>query len=310
MKKDKYPLTAGGLLPGGPGGVVDASGRICGPGSMTSSQSGAVAAAAAARDVYSSMNGYMPNGYHSAYAAASSADPNSVYGQSPYGNSGSAALYGRYDTSSYMSSYMNGSYAMSMYGAASGNPSAGGGTAPLPQGSNGAHGGSGSPYGSMQSMSPGGGQASHSPGSADSENGGPPTTTNNSNVAMPSGSPAGGGLSGYNLKREVTPPAGSNGSGPALPSGGAQQPQPQDLNRMISMYLPGDAAAAANGDPNAQSRIQSMYAGHYQAMMGGGGGIGGAPPPGHPDLTTTGGASMGLGHHSVHPGNAMSMAHM
>ena len=194
---------------------------------------------------------------------------------------------------------------MSMYGAASGNPSGGGGTAPLPQGSNGAHGGSGSPYGSMQSMSPGGGQASHSPGSADSENGGPPTTTNNSNVAMPSGSPAGGGLSGYNLKREVTPPAGSNGSGPALPPGGAQQPQPQDLNRMISMYLPGDAAAAANGDPNAQSRIQSMYAGHYQAMMGSGGGIGGAPPPGHPE-----GVSMGAGHHSVHPANAMSMAHM
>ena len=304
MKKDKYPLTAGGLLPGGPGGVVDPSGRIGGgPSSIASSQSGAAAAAAAARDMYSSMNGYMPNGYHSAYAAASAADPNSVYGQSPYGNTAarSAALYGGYDTSSYMSSYMNGSYAMSMYGAASGNNSAGGGTAPLPQGSNGAQGGSGSPYGSMQSMRPGGGQASHSPGSVASENGGPPTTTNNSGVAMPSSSPSGtngGGLTGYNLKREVTPPAGSNGSGH---TGGAQQQQPQDLNRMISMYLPGDAAAAAAGDPNAQSRIQSMYAGHYQAMMGSGG-----PPPGHPD----GGASMGAVHHTVHSGNAMSMAHM
>ena len=303
MKKDKYPLTAGGLLPGGPGGMVDPSGRIGGPGSITSSQGGAAAAAAAARDMYSSMNGYMPNGYHSAYAAASSGDPNSVYGQSPYGNSGSAALYGRYDTSSYMSSYMNGSYAMSMYGAASGNGAGGGGTAPLPQGSNGAPGGSGSPYGSMQSMSPGGGQASHSPGSAASENGGPTTKTSSSGVPMPSGSPSAGGLTGYNLKREVTPPAGSNGSGPTLSSGGAQQQQPQDLNRMISMYLPGDAAAAAAGDPNAQSRIQSMYAGHYQAMMGGGG-----PPPSHSDLSTSG--SMGIGHHSVHPANSMSMAHM
>ena len=75
MKKDKYPLTAGGLLPGGPGGMVDPSGRIGGPGSITSSQGGAAAAAAAARDMYSSMNGYMPNGYHSAYAAASSETP-------------------------------------------------------------------------------------------------------------------------------------------------------------------------------------------------------------------------------------------
>merc|ERR1712088_1289402 len=193
---------------------------------------------------------------------------------------------------------------MSMYGAASGNGGGNGvGTATLPQGSNGAPGGSGSPYGSMQSMSPGGGQASHSPGSAASGNGGPTTKTNNSGVPMPSGSPSGGGLTGYNLKREVTPPAGSNGSGPTLSSGGAQQQQPQDLNRMISMYLPGDAAAAAAGDPNAQSRIQSMYAGHYQAMMGGGG-----PPPSHSDLSTSG--SMGIGHHSVHPANSMSMAHM
>ena len=60
---------------------------------------------------------------------------------------------------------------------------------------------------------------------------------------------------------------------------------------MISMYLPGDAAAAAAGDPNAQSRIQSMYAGHYQAMVG------------HHHLS---GASPDhlVGHH------AMSMAHM
>ena len=61
---------------------------------------------------------------------------------------------------------------------------------------------------------------------------------------------------------------------------------------MISMYLPGDAAAAAAGDPNAQSRIQSMYAGHYQAMA-----AAGPPPPGAPGSE-----------HLGHP--AMSMAHM
>jgi len=42
---------------------------------------------------------------------------------------------------------------------------------------------------------------------------------------------------------------------------------------MISMYLPGDAAAAAAGDPNAQSRINSLtnqvYAGHYGSLMAG-----------------------------------------
>jgi len=61
---------------------------------------------------------------------------------------------------------------------------------------------------------------------------------------------------------------------------------------MISMYLPGDASAAAAGDPNAQARLQSMYAGHYQAMAA----AGVAPPGSAP------------GDHIGHP--AMSMAHM
>lgn len=211
------------------------------------------------RDMYSSMNGYMPNGY-GAY------DPASMYGQSAYGNGPS--LYGRYDSmyGSSMSSYMNGSYA-AMYGAPGG-----------PQGSSGAvQGGNSSPYGSsMPSMSPVG-HPSHSPGSVKSESG------SNSHVPMPTGSPA----SGYNLKRETSPPP--------QQAPGSQPPPQQDLNRMISMYLPGDAVAvaAAAGDPNAQSRIQSMYANHYQAMVG------------H--------------HHHHHPGNSpdhlvthhpMSMAHM
>ena len=237
MKKDKYPL-AGGLMPGAdPSRGVASSG----PGGNST------------RDMYSSMNGSMPNGY-SAY------DPGNMYAaQSAYGN---GSIYGRYDSmyGSTMSSYMNGSYA-AMYGA----PGA-------PQGAPGGGGGNSSPYGSsMPSMSPVG-HPSHSPGSVKSESG------SNSHVAMPQGSPA----SGYNLKREVSPPP--------VPGGGPPPPQ-QDLNRMISMYLPGDAAAAAAGDPNAQSRIQSMYAGHYQAMVG------------HHHLS---GASPDhlVGHH------AMSMAHM
>ena len=166
MKKDKYPL-AGGLLPGS-----DPSCR--------SGVAGGQSASAAARDMYSSMNGYMPNGYHSY-------DPN-MYGggggsQSlPYGQS---SLYGRYDSMTGMygspstttagsAAYMNGAYAasaMSMYG--SGAPA-----------------GSNSPYGasSMQgSMSPGGHPSSqHSPGSVKSENGG------GGGVAMPQDSPGAG----------------------------------------------------------------------------------------------------------------------
>ncbi len=277
MKKDKYPL-AGGLIPGDP--------------SRGSSSQAAAAgtAAAAARDMYGSMNGYMPNGYH-AY------DPSSMY--TPYGNS---SIYGRYDSmygggggssgggasasSAAMSSYMNGAYAasMSMYG-------------------------SSSPYGSssMQSMSPvggGGGHLSsstqHSPGSVKSDNGGQtPNSGGTTSVPMPSESP------GY-VKREVTPPAGSGSGGgpppqqppppPPVAHGTSGQPPQQDLNRMISMYLPGDAAAAAAGDPNAQSRLQSMYAGHYQAMVGGG-----AMPPG---------AGAPPSEHLGHAAAAMSMAHM
>jgi hypothetical protein len=65
----------------------------------------------------------------------------------------------------------------------------------------------------------------------------------------------------------VPPPLGSGGGGPSQQQQ-QQQQQQQDLSRMISMYLPGDAAAAAAGDVNAQSRIQQMY-GHYGALMSG-----------------------------------------
>merc|ERR1719245_2862474 len=106
MKKDKYPL-GGGLMPSDPSR----------PGSASLS----------AREMYSSMNGYMPNGYHGY-------DTN-MYSQSPYAgshmSSSPSSIYSRYEmggmyspssttTASAMSSYMNSSY-MSMYGT-SGSP--------------------------------------------------------------------------------------------------------------------------------------------------------------------------------------------
>ena len=276
MKKDKYPL-AGGLIPGS-----DPSCR--------SSVAGGQSASSAARDMYSSMNGYMPNGYHSY-------DPN-MYGSSqslPYGQS---SLYGRYDsmtgmygaapstTSAGSAAYMNGAYAasaMGMYG--SGAPA-----------------GSNSPYGasSMQgSMSPGGHPSSqHSPGSVKSDNGG--------GVPMPQDSPGAGNY----VKREGSPPVhhppgAVTPGGSVIPPRGPDGQNPQDLNRMISMYLPpGDAVAAAAGDPNAQSRIQSMYAQagqHYQQAMA-------AHSAAQAQAGTGGGVHGGPDLH--HPGPPMSLAHM
>lgn len=264
MKKDKYPL-AGGLMPvdgsgvGGPRGPT--SGANCG-GQSAAAAAAAAASASAARDMYGSMNGYMPNGYY-----------DNMYSQSPYG-------YGRYDSMSVSamyssaaaaSSYMNGSYMSSMY------PNGGSTMPPTSQESSGGpQGGGSSPYGSMQSMSPVG-QASHSPGSVKSENGG---------VSMPQDSP-----NGNNVKREWSPPppGGPNGGPPPTsvrPPTGSSGQQPQDLNRMISMYLPGgDSAAAAAAAAAADQRLHSMYAGHYQAMVqghalgGGPPGAGGSPHP-------------------------------
>lgn len=109
MKKDKYPLTATGLLPTDP-----STGRAGGP--------------SVARDVYS-MNGYMPNGGypsmmhdpHAAAAAAAAYQQHHVAaGGSPFGSTtmGTNGAYSRgYDmhqmssvpmTSGSMSPYMNG----------------------------------------------------------------------------------------------------------------------------------------------------------------------------------------------------------
>lgn len=284
MKKDKqYPLALG-----------DPMGGVPRPGSQPGAAAAAAAAAAARGDVYGSMNGsYMPNGSYSY-------DPSALYGQSPYGSYGRSDMYPGYSCptsgSSSLPSYMNGAYAasMSMYGSsAAANNSAG-------------NGGGNSPYGSSIDGNPHG-QGQHSPGggSVKSENG---------QVSMPSESPGSTSApsqppsAGY-VKREVSPPAGSGGnanpppSGPPPPnplpptSGSGNPPQQQDLNRMISMYLPGDAAAAAAGDPNAQSRI-SMYAGHYQQAMAAQAAAASNPPPtGAPPSTD-------------HLGHPLPMAHM
>lgn len=270
MKKDKYPLGGGLMGPGGPDPSRPGSASLGG------------------RDMYGSMNGYMPNGY--------GYDTSSMYSQSPYGTSAGHAMssspssiYSRYDMSgmyspsstsaSAMSSYMNGQY-MSMYGP-----------------------GGGSPYSGMQGpMSPGDGgppdggvsHPSHSPGSVKSENGGSGPPTGSSTVSMGSGSPGSAPLG-------VPPPAGSGGPPPPgivkrepLSSGGPPTPglpQQQDLNRMISMYLPGDAAAAAAGDPNAQSRINN-YISHQMYANSQYGGLSGSPHGGHsPDPSMSGGPS-------------------
>ena len=169
---------------------------------MPSDPSRPGSASLGARDMYSSMNGYMPNGYHGY-------DTSSMYSQSPYGSShmssSPSSIYSRYDmggmyspsstTASAMSSYMNGSY-MSMYGA-----------------------GSGSPYSGMQGpMSPEDGgpdgvvaqPGQHSPGSVKSETGlsGPPTGSSGT-VSMGSGSPG-------SVPLGVPPPAGSGGPPPSM----------------------------------------------------------------------------------------------
>ena len=295
MKKDKYPL-AGGLLPGdGPSGVGGRGPTPGGPNGGSQSAAAAAAAAAsaaAARDMYGSMNGYMPNGYY-----------DSMYSQSPYSS------YGRYDSMSAAamyssaaaaSSYMNGSYMSSMYPGA-----------PVPTSQSSGQGGGSSPYGSMQSMSPVG-HASHSPGSVKSENGG---------VAMPQDSPSCGGGGYGGVKREMTPPPpGSIGSGPPSssslppPTSSSGPTQPQDLNRMISMYLPGggpaDAAAAAAAAAAAgDQRLHAMYAGHYQTMVQGASSLGGSPgaPPG---LSSIPPDHLSGGPHVGPPPPAASLAHM
>ena len=225
-----------------------------GGGLMPTDPSRPGSASLSAREMYSSMNGYMPNGYY-----------DNMYSQSPYG-------YGRYDSMSAAamyssaaaaSSYMNGSYMSSMYPGA---------PAGVPTSQSSGQGGGSSPYGSMQSMSPVG-HASHSPGSVKSENGG-------GGVAMPQDSPSCGGYGG--VKRELTPPPHPPSSSSVPPPSSSAQgtPQPQDLNRMISMYLPGGgdaAAAAAAAAAASDQRLHSMYAGHYQAMVQGASSLAGSP---------------------------------
>ncbi|KAF6215055.1 hypothetical protein GE061_009804 [Apolygus lucorum] len=118
LKKDKYPLTAGSLIPNNTGDPQRT------PGGNTGAQQ------IVNRDMYQMPNGYMPNGYMMH-------DPSAYQQHSAY-SSHMASGYPRYDMGQmHPSSYMNGGSYGSMYG------SAGGGGA--------------SPYhSSMQQNSPGG----------------------------------------------------------------------------------------------------------------------------------------------------------
>lgn len=116
LKKDKYPLTAGSLIPNN---SVDSQRT---PGHNSSSQQ------VVNRDMYQMPNGYMPNGYMMH-------DPSAYQQHSAY-SSHMASGYPRYDMSQmHPSSYMNGG-SYGMYSSAGG--------------------GGGSPYhSSMQQNSPG-----------------------------------------------------------------------------------------------------------------------------------------------------------
>lgn len=171
----------------------------------------------------------------------------------------------------------------SMYGAGGGSPYSGMGQGPISPGA-----AAGEPEGCVS-------HHSHSPGSVKSEAGGSGPPTGGSTVSMGSGSPgsvpAGGVPPGppsgplpSQVKREpmTSPP------GPAGPAAHYQQnPQQQELNQMISRYLPpGDSAAAAAGDPQAQARIISLQQ-HMYASSSYGSLMAGPPHPGmshSPDL--------------------------
>ncbi|XP_073986506.1 transcription factor Sox-2-like [Rhodnius prolixus] len=120
MKKDKYPLTTGSLIPNNSVDPARSSANNTGVQQVVS------------RDMYQMPNGYMPNGYMMP-------DP-SAYQQHTAYSSHMASGYPRYDMSQmHPGSYMNGG-SYSMYGSA-GTPT----------------GGSASPYhSSLQQNSPGG----------------------------------------------------------------------------------------------------------------------------------------------------------
>ena len=171
--------------------------------------------------------------------------PSSIYSRYPDMTSG---MYSPSSTTASAMSYMNGSasaYMSSMYGGSAGSPyMAGGG-----------------PLSPEEGAEVTAGHPSHSPGSVKSEAGvppgvpssGPPTGSSGSGVSMSSGSPGSGGPAPLGV---VPPPSGSPAtvkrepmSGPPGLSHPGHQTSQDNINRMISMYLPpGDAEAARNGD--------------------------------------------------------------
>ncbi|XP_069698138.1 transcription factor Sox-2-like [Periplaneta americana] len=226
LKKDKYPLGTGSLLPGG-----DAS------------RNAATAAAVqqvVGRDMYQMPNGYMPNGYMMHHH-----DP-SAYQQhhSAYGSHMAAAAaggYPRYDmgqmhpNSGSLNSYMNGS-SYGMYSA--------GGTVP---------GGAGSPYHTaamqQQPQQPGSQMSSHSPSGSSIKSEPVSPSSGGLHTPTPGAGAPGGGIS---VKREYV--GGNSGGGGGASSQG-------DLRQMISMYLPTDPSADHHQQ---QVRLQQMHAQYHQ----------------------------------------------
>ncbi|GLH17196.1 SOX domain-containing protein dichaete, partial [Gryllus bimaculatus] len=173
LKKDKYPLGAGALLPG------------------NDAQRNAATAAAVqqvvGRDMYQMPNGYMPNGYMMHHH-----DPSAAYQQhhSAYGSHMAAAAaggYPRYDmsqmhpNSTSLNSYMNGS-SYGLYSTGGGVP-----------------GGAASPYHSMQQQQqqqqqPGSQMSSHSPSGSSIKS--EPVSPSSAGLHTPTPSGAVGGAGG------------------------------------------------------------------------------------------------------------------
>ena len=235
LKKDKYPLGTGSLLPGG-----DAS--------RNAASAAAAVQQVVGRDMYQMPNGYMPNGYMMHHH-----DPTAYQQHHSYGSHMAAAAaasgYPRYDmgqmhpNSSSLNSYMNGS-SYGMYST--------GGTVP---------GGAGSPYHSaaMQQaqQQPGSQMSSHSPSGSSIKSEPVSPSSGGLHTPTPGAGAPGGNIS---VKREY----GNAGGGGGASSQG-------DLRQMISMYLPTDPSA----DQHHQARLQQMHTTYHQHTgspdpMGGG----------------------------------------
>ncbi|XP_040581090.1 uncharacterized protein [Lepeophtheirus salmonis] len=264
MKKDKYPMSGGNGGGGGPGSGPGGGGLPCPGGGNPLGGPGSQGGGPGASAPSSNTPGGtgVSSGPYSSSAAAAAMNSYNGYHYDPN-------VYGSYSSAAsspyarYDMMYGGSSYMNGSYAAMY---AAANHAAAAPP--------SGSPYGSS-SISPSG---RVSPGSVKSE-----SASDSPNYA--------------HVKREHTPPSSSNPSGP-LPN----TTNPQDLNRMISMYLPGGGGGGGgppgNHPGSEEARLHSMYAaGHYSAAAAAAVGMtAGHPPP--PPL-----------HHAIPPSASSSSPH-